>query len=564
MESGARGSLRPNYSCGSLAAAEQLEALMHHPPTPTADALARQQQRPAMYGGALPAGMYGLNHHGTATPQADHQQSSNGLQMPYGDTGGFMGSMDRMSGMERMAALERMDQFSQAYPSTMGSMLMRNGGFSEAAMSSAMHHHQVASLAAAAAQMGGGSGGGGYYPTGQGACGVMDDDGSAARSSLSLLHSAAGAYGIDRSRGPAQGGGPPMGGGQLTMHGSMGGHVGGAGLAHGRQSPTPPSDPAQKRRFVWTPELHQRFEAAVNALGLDIAKPKTILKLMSVDGLTKANIKSHLQKYRCLMAKRASEAASKTGEGSGSAAGGSSALSGMGIVPNKPGSSNGSVDSRSTAALDAEGGTAGAAGEAGEGEDPTSQLDLEGSKTSLHKNLEVQEMTLQVQMELQKELSRQLELQKTLQSEMESLMNTQHLEARDLGTNNSKMGSILALKDKLQTDLKEHLRMQHQLLSQLNHVVLPAVERLDTQEAADIDAEGKKRALAQTKAASAPAPAAVAEEPCKTEAEVESVVDALAEPASVPTSGAGVASSADEDDDDDDEEEPPPKKGSKK
>jgi len=35
----------------------------------------------------------------------------------------------------------------------------------------------------------------------------------------------------------------------------------------------------QKRRFVWTADLHSRFEAAVNALGLDNAKPKSILKL---------------------------------------------------------------------------------------------------------------------------------------------------------------------------------------------------------------------------------------------------------------------------------------------
>merc|ERR1719238_1534942 len=68
-------------------------------------------------------------------------------------------------------------------------------------------------------------------------------------------------------------------------------------------------DGQQKRRFVWSPELHSRFEAAVNALGLDAAKPKSILRLMNVEGLTKANIKSHLQKYRCLMQKRASQAA---------------------------------------------------------------------------------------------------------------------------------------------------------------------------------------------------------------------------------------------------------------
>ena len=60
---------------------------------------------------------------------------------------------------------------------------------------------------------------------------------------------------------------------------------------------------------MWTPDLHSRFEAAVNALGLDNAKPKSILRLMNVDGLTKANIKSHLQKYRLHMQKQATERA---------------------------------------------------------------------------------------------------------------------------------------------------------------------------------------------------------------------------------------------------------------
>ena len=39
----------------------------------------------------------------------------------------------------------------------------------------------------------------------------------------------------------------------------------------------------------------------------------------------------------------------------------------------------------------------------------------------------------------------------------------------------SKMNNILALKHKLQHELQAHLRMQHQLLSQLNQVVLPVI-----------------------------------------------------------------------------------------
>lgn len=55
----------------------------------------------------------------------------------------------------------------------------------------------------------------------------------------------------------------------------------------------------QKRpRLVWTPQLHKRFVDAVAQLGIKNAVPKTIMQLMSVDGLTRENVASHLQKYR--------------------------------------------------------------------------------------------------------------------------------------------------------------------------------------------------------------------------------------------------------------------------
>nr|QUV77618.1 two-component response regulator ARR0 [Lilium lancifolium] len=56
---------------------------------------------------------------------------------------------------------------------------------------------------------------------------------------------------------------------------------------------------AQKRaRVVWSIELHRKFVAAVNQIGLDKAVPKRILDLMNVEGLTRENVASHLQKYR--------------------------------------------------------------------------------------------------------------------------------------------------------------------------------------------------------------------------------------------------------------------------
>ncbi|GFP93278.1 transcription factor lux, partial [Phtheirospermum japonicum] len=50
-------------------------------------------------------------------------------------------------------------------------------------------------------------------------------------------------------------------------------------------------------RLVWTPQLHKQFVDAVAHLGIKNAVPKTIMQLMSVDGLTRENVTSHLQKY---------------------------------------------------------------------------------------------------------------------------------------------------------------------------------------------------------------------------------------------------------------------------
>ncbi|XP_047311174.1 transcription factor PCL1-like [Impatiens glandulifera] len=60
-----------------------------------------------------------------------------------------------------------------------------------------------------------------------------------------------------------------------------------------------PCGKALKRpRLVWTPQLHKRFVDVVAHLGIKNAVPKTIMQLMNVEGLTRENVASHLQKYR--------------------------------------------------------------------------------------------------------------------------------------------------------------------------------------------------------------------------------------------------------------------------
>lgn len=68
----------------------------------------------------------------------------------------------------------------------------------------------------------------------------------------------------------------------------------------------------KRPRLVWTPELHKRFVDAVTHLGVQTAVPKTIMQLMNVEGLTRENVASHLQKYR-LYLKRMQQGLSSDG-----------------------------------------------------------------------------------------------------------------------------------------------------------------------------------------------------------------------------------------------------------
>eukprot|EP00879_Flechtneria_rotunda_P020666 GHRR01021745.1.p1 GENE.GHRR01021745.1~~GHRR01021745.1.p1 ORF type:complete len:241 (+),score=107.55 GHRR01021745.1:221-943(+) len=84
----------------------------------------------------------------------------------------------------------------------------------------------------------------------------------------------------------------------------------------------------KRPRLVWTPQLHKLFEEAVQKLGLDKAVPKTIMQVMNVEGLTRENVASHLQKYRLSLKRSAdghgAKAAGDAGEGSADKTGGDS------------------------------------------------------------------------------------------------------------------------------------------------------------------------------------------------------------------------------------------------
>ncbi|XP_072960477.1 transcription factor MYBC1-like [Typha angustifolia] len=91
--------------------------------------------------------------------------------------------------------------------------------------------------------------------------------------------------------------------------------TGGGGAGSGGE----PARTLKRPRLVWTPQLHKRFVDAVAHLGIKNAVPKTIMQLMSVDGLTRENVASHLQKYRLYLKRM--QGLSSSGGGGAAAAG---------------------------------------------------------------------------------------------------------------------------------------------------------------------------------------------------------------------------------------------------
>lgn len=91
----------------------------------------------------------------------------------------------------------------------------------------------------------------------------------------------------------------------------------GAGGGGGGAASDEPARTLKRPRLVWTPQLHKRFVDAVAHLGIKNAVPKTIMQLMSVDGLTRENVASHLQKYRLYLKRMQSISSGGGGGGAG-------------------------------------------------------------------------------------------------------------------------------------------------------------------------------------------------------------------------------------------------------
>jgi len=401
LQQALRGGLRPNYSSNSLAAAEQLGALIRHGsagPGGTAD-------QGMLFDAALGAGpeqsLMAPAPMAMAPPLQQHYPPGAGAHRgahPFAQPNGIVACGGSCS-----VPVDRME-----FPSS-AALEMHMHPFRDAvAMNAVLRQADGAGLL------------GGMHP-GMQASGMLPMMG----------------YGPDSMQNPVMCGVSPVGQAES------------------------PGDYQQKRRFVWTPDLHGRFESACNQLGLDNAKPKSILRLMNVEGLTKANIKSHLQKYRCMMQKRLTfdagapsgaeppakaqkrSASSKPSGDDESSDGFGDNASDLGY-PNSLQSDTVNGASEYTLLVHQQAPPSVATG-SGHGQGPL----------ALQQNLETQESTLRAQMDLQQQLSKQLQIQTRLQAEMEAMVQSRSSAGDDEAS--TKMNAILQMKQKLQSELQARL-----------------------------------------------------------------------------------------------------------
>ncbi|MQM00458.1 hypothetical protein Taro_033193 [Colocasia esculenta] len=107
---------------------------------------------------------------------------------------------------------------------------------------------------------------------------------------------------------------PPL---QPDFDSSEMGNGGGGGTGSVGAPGEEPARTLKRPRLVWTPQLHKRFVDAVAHLGIKNAVPKTIMQLMNVEGLTRENVASHLQKYRLYLKRMQGLSSGGAGAGAG-------------------------------------------------------------------------------------------------------------------------------------------------------------------------------------------------------------------------------------------------------
>mmetsp|Transcript_19428 Transcript_19428/g.49657 ORF Transcript_19428/g.49657 Transcript_19428/m.49657 type:complete len:448 (-) Transcript_19428:465-1808(-) len=218
-----------------------------------------------------------------------------------------------------------------------------------------------------------------------------------------------------------------------------------------------PGRPMHKQRFVWTGDLHRRFEAAVNTLGIDQAKPQAISALMNCEGEgapTRQNIKSHLQKYRLLMQKRARQGG-------------------------RDGDLGGATGTQADSAA---GGAAGTSG---------SEQQKADVHNELEQHLEKQEMNLKMQMDLQTKLHRQLLVQRQLQHQLEHCFpSTGDLDYND----RQRYQATLSLKNSLRERLTKHVMLQQEMLTHLDALVSNEASKIKKAEEAEAEEEAEEEA----------------------------------------------------------------------
>lgn len=228
--------LRPNYSCGSLAAAEQLEALMHHPP-PSFDGLTQQHQRQLYAAGAALGGMYselsttpgaGIDGGGSQTVSCEGCCSNTG-RMTFQPEAALTSapSLDRVDFSARGKESLQQMLLQQSTPDHQLCGQYASGGAFSEPTSSMLASHSLGSLFQgnhAPSSVGGSHAGGA-------AVGNPGDDGPA-RSSLSMLHYA----GATALSAVSNGGQQHVGAGGLLPLGANQQGVMPSGVAHGGNS----------------------------------------------------------------------------------------------------------------------------------------------------------------------------------------------------------------------------------------------------------------------------------------------------------------------------------------